>query len=72
MYLLQLPDVLGEEGIQAMLDDGAAGDQADEGILIIHYGHEILIGCPLDQIVHGGSDTDGKEIFLASAWRMSM
>ena len=41
-----------EERLLAVLDDGAAGNDADEGILVIHHRNKILVGCPLDQLLH--------------------
>ena len=35
-----------EELLLAVLDDIAAGDNANEGILVIHNGNKVLIGCP--------------------------
>ena len=50
--------IFGEEPLLAILDDGLAGDDADEGILIGHHGDEILLGCLVDELVHGGGDLD--------------
>ncbi len=51
--------ILREQALGAILDDGAAGDDADEGVLIVHNGDEILPAGPLHQVVHRGGDPDG-------------
>ena len=48
--------------ILAVFDDGFSGDQADEGTVVIDHGNKVLIGCPFDQILHGGGDPYGNII----------
>lgn len=57
--------IVGEKLFHAIMDDGASGDEADEGILIVHDGDEILTACALDEVVHGCGDADGDIVALA-------
>ena len=54
-----------EELVVAVFDDGLPGDQTDEGAVVIHHGDEILMGCPLHQILHGSGDAH-RQIVLAA------
>ena len=61
MYL-----ILGIQLPLAVFDDGAAGDDADEGVLVIHHGDKILDLGPFHQVVHGGIDGNGKIVPAAA------
>ena len=53
-----------EQMLAAVTDDGATGNDADKGILIVHHRHEILIRGPAHQLLHGGGNPN-RHIVLA-------
>ena len=59
--------ILREEGLLAVLDDGTTGHNADKGILVVHDRDEILGGGPVNEVVHGGCDADGKSRIFGAA-----
>ena len=51
----------------AVLNDGTAGDDTDEGILVINHRNKILCAGSGHQVVHGGGHPNG-DIILASGY----
>ena len=50
----------------AVFDDGPAGDDADEGVLVVHHGNEILTGGPVNQLGHAGVDFYGNVVLVVA------
>ena len=64
--------VFPKQGLLAVFDDGAAGDNTNEGILIVHHRYKILGRGPLHQILHGGGDSDGHIVLSVGDFHNSV
>ena len=53
------------ELLEAVFHDIASGNDADEGVFVVHHRHEVLAAGSMYQFVHTGIDPDRNIIFTA-------
>src|SRR5699024_5572503 len=50
--LFRVSLIFREKLLAAVLHDGASGDDADEGVLVVHHRDKVLGAGPADELVH--------------------
>ena len=64
--------ILTEKLVHTELDDGATGDDSDEGILVVYHRDKVLCAGAVYQIFHGGGDPDWDIILSAGNFHDAM